>query len=329
MDRSQRSLSPDEGLPRALDLKAAAILILLAALILGAIAYVLDARGVFEQSQALVLIAEDAAGVEVGMDMTFAGFAIGRVTRVSLHEDGRARLRVEIPRKEGKWLRESSVFVLEKGLIGGPQLKAYTGLLEGPLLPDGAERTVLYGDVSAQIPQITLAAKELLEHLSSMTDSNSALAATLNNLQITTARLNAQHGALGVLMGNDQDAAAVAAIMTRAQDLVKTLDGLVASTDAMVKRADRQIFGASGVMTEVHASASNVTQLLVQARDSMVKVDDILKQGQGIAADTRAATVDLVALRAEVEASLRQVDALVNEINTKWPLARQVEIKLP
>lgn len=329
MDSKSVKLSPDEGLPRALELKAAAILLLLAALIVGAVVYVMYARGVFEKAQTLVLIADDATGVDVGMAMTFAGFPIGRVTRVTLHDDGRARLRVEVPKKEAKWLRETSVFTLEKGLIGSPQLKAYTALVEGPLLADGAQRDVLFGDVSAQIPQITLAARELLEHLSELTNDKSALAATLNNLRITTARLNAKHGALGVLMGNDKDAAEVAAIMTTAQDLVKTLDKLVASADGMVKNADRQIFGDKGVMTEVHASATNVTQLLVQVRESMLKVDDILKQGQGIAADTKAATTDLVALRAEVEASLRKVDALVNEVNTKWPLARQVEVKLP
>lgn len=329
MDSKNVSLSPDEGLPRALELKAAAILVLLAAIIVGAVIYVMYARGVFEQSQTLTLIAEDATGVDVGMEMTFAGFPIGRVTRVALHDDGRARLRVEVPKKEAKWLRQSSVFVLEKGLIGSPQLKAYTGLLEGPLLPDGAERDVLFGDVSAQIPKITLAARELLEHLSAMTNDQSALALTLANLRVTTDRLNAKHGALGVLMGNDKDAAAVAAIMTSAQDMVKTLDKLVASANSMVKNADRQVFGQKGLMSELHASATNVTQLLVQTRESMLKVDDILKSGQGIAADTKAATTDLVALRAEVEASLRKVDALINEINTKWPLARQVEVKLP
>ena len=41
------------------------------------------------------------------------------------------------------------------------------------------------------------------------------------------------------------------------------------------------------------------------------------------------ATVDLGALRTEVEASLRKVEALVNEVNRKWPFARDTEIKLP
>ena len=329
MDSQTKQLTPDDGLPRALEIKAALILVLLASIIVGAVVYVMYARGVFDKSQTLMLVADDADGVSVGMDMTFAGFPIGRVTKVNLHEDGRARLEVHIPKREAKWLRETSVFTLEKGLIGSPKLKAYTGLLEGALMPDGAERPVLYGDVSAQIPQITLAAKELLEHLSNMTNDNSALAHTLDNLRITTARLNSKHGALGVLLGNDKDAAAVASILVTANTLVKTLDSLVASADGMVKNADAQVFGERGVMPEARASMENLTQLLAQTRTSMVRVDDILSKAQGIAADTKEATVDLVALRAEVEGSLRKVDSLINEINSKWPLSRQVEIRLP
>jgi phospholipid/cholesterol/gamma-HCH transport system substrate-binding protein len=45
--------------------------------------------------------------------------------------------------------------------------------------------------------------------------------------------------------------------------------------------------------------------------------------------NTRAATVDLGALRTEVEASLRKVEQLVNEVNRKWPFARDTEVKLP
>ena len=38
---------------------------------------------------------------------------------------------------------------------------------------------------------------------------------------------------------------------------------------------------------------------------------------------------DLGTLRAEVEASLRKVSALVDEINRKWPFARDTKVKLP
>jgi len=52
-------------------------------------------------------------------------------------------------------------------------------------------------------------------------------------------------------------------------------------------------------------------------------------EAQGVAANTREATVDLTALRAEVEASLRRVDGLILDLNRRWPFARDAEVKLP
>ncbi len=55
----------------------------------------------------------------------------------------------------------------------------------------------------------------------------------------------------------------------------------------------------------------------------------MLKEAEGMARNARLATADLGTLRAEVESSLRKVEALVNEVNRLWPLRRDNEIKLP
>src|SRR5687767_7243046 len=66
-----------------LQLKAALLLLFTLALVTGAALYLMYARGVFEPKQQLVLITDDADGVVPGMDLTFSGFAIGSVRRVS------------------------------------------------------------------------------------------------------------------------------------------------------------------------------------------------------------------------------------------------------
>jgi phospholipid/cholesterol/gamma-HCH transport system substrate-binding protein len=56
----------------------------------------------------------------------------------------------------------------------------------------------------------------------------------------------------------------------------------------------------------------------------------VLVEAQAVGANTREATEDLSALRGDVDASLRKVNRLVEEINRKWPFARtNPEIKLP
>lgn len=319
-----------------LERKARLLLVAMLVLVGGAIAYLMYARGVFERTQEVVLIADDSEGIAVGMNMTFSGFPIGRVGRIELSREGNARIIVNVPHKDAHWLRTSSVFTVESGLVGGPRIRAFTGLLSDPPLPDGAERKVLRGDASAEIPRMLASVRELVENLGALTASGAPLNASLRNLQIAAERLNGPHGAIGVLLGNDTDARRLSqalersnALLARLDGVVRKADGIAARTDGMIAHADEQVFGPAGVMTETRTTVVQLAGLLADARNSLKKVDAVLVEAQAIGANTRSATTDLGALRADVEASLRKIEHLVNEINRKWPFARDTEIRLP
>ncbi|MEY3123871.1 MAG: hypothetical protein RLZZ573_391, partial [Pseudomonadota bacterium] len=143
--------------------KAALLLAVIVALVCGFMVYVMVARGVFETTQRLVLMSDDSEGVIVGMDLTFAGFPIGRVRRIELSADGRARMLVDVAQKDAHWLRTSSVFTLERGMVGDTRIRAFSGILTDPPLPEGAEREVLRGDSSAQIPRLVASTRAVLE----------------------------------------------------------------------------------------------------------------------------------------------------------------------
>jgi phospholipid/cholesterol/gamma-HCH transport system substrate-binding protein len=305
-----------------LEFKALLLLVFMLALVVGSALYVMYARGVFESTQKLVLVADDSEGVVVGMDLTFSGFPIGRVRRIELADDGKARIIVDVASKDAHWLRESSVFTLVRGLVGSTNIRAYTGLLTDPPLADGAVRTVLAGDTGAEVPKLIAAAKDLIENLNTLTTSEGAFGASLGNLQTLTARINGPGGALTVLLGSEADAKKLVATLDRTNSLLGRLDGLAAKTDT-------QVFGDKGVMPETRATIVQLNAMLGEARMSLKKVDAVLVEAQAVGANAREASSDLGALRGEVETSLRKVDTLVNEINRKWPFARDTEVKLP
>lgn len=305
-----------------LELKAALLLLFMLALVCGATLYLLYSRGAFEPTQELVLVADDSEGVVVGMDLTFSGFPIGRVRRIELAPDGNARIVVDVPRKDAHWLRESSVFTLVRGLVGGTNIRAFSGMLTDPPLADGAVRPVLRGDTSAEIPQVVAAAKELLQNLNALTAKDASLDQSLGNVRSITDKLKGSSGALGVLMGNEADAKKVVATLERTNALLARLDGMAA-------KADTQVFGPSGVMPETRAAIVQLNALLADARNTLKKADAVLQEAQAVGANAREASADLGTLRAEVDASLRKVEGLVNEINRKWPFARDTEVKLP
>ena len=319
---------PAPVIPHA-EFKAALLLALTLALISGFLAYVMYARGVFASTQRLVLVADDSEGAKVGMDLTFSGFPIGRVQRIELAADGKARILIDVPREEARWLRTSTVFTMERGLVGDTRIRAYTGVLDDPPLPEGAMRPVLRGDASAEIPRLIATMRALLENLEHMSGAESSLSASITNVQTVTERMKGRYGALAGVLGSEDNARKVITALDRTNALLASVGEVSAKLDRMIVKADERVFGAAGVMDETQKTIVQLNAVLRDARESLKKADAVLAEAQAVGANTRAATTDLAALRAEVEASLRKVAHLVDEINRKWPFARDTQLKLP
>jgi phospholipid/cholesterol/gamma-HCH transport system substrate-binding protein len=305
-----------------LERKAGLLLALLAVLILGFVLYVMTARGVFETTQTVVLTTDDSEGVRVGMDLTFSGFAIGRVRRIELAESGSVRIVVDVPVKDARWLRTSSIFTLERGMVGDTRIKAFSGILTDPPLPADAERGLLRGDTAAEIPRLVASARALLENLDNLTGNESNLNASLNQIKATTERMNGRYGALSGVMGSDDNAKKVMQALER--------------TNALLAKADQRVFGSGGVMDGTQATLSSskaaldeLKIVLNDSRNTLKNVDAVLAEAQAVGANVKVASTDLGVLRIEVDTSLRKISQLTDEINRKWPFARETEIKLP
>lgn len=305
---------PDE--PKHVELKAMILLVAIGILVVAFFGYVMHARGVFEPTQRLVLETDDSSGVIPGMDMTFAGFPIGRVSQVELSPEGKVRILVDVQSKDAKWLRTSSVFTLESSIVGETRLRAFTGVLNDPPLPAGATRQVLRGDATAEIPRIVATARALLENLETMTATGSDINASLSNINAVTGRMNGPGGVLGGVMGGDAEA----------RKLREALDRI----NSLLGKTEQRVYGKNGVMDDAQVAIRQLHVVLQDASTTLKKVDAVLVEAQAVGANARVATQDLGALRGEVDASLRKVNRLVDEINRKWPFARSnQEIKLP
>lgn len=325
---------PESGIvnslvPRNLGVKVG---MLIAATILiagGFVLYVLFARGVFEQTQRVILIADNAEGVRVGMDLTFAGFPIGTVRSIRLREDGKVRISVRVPVDQAKWLRQSSVFVLDVPLVGGAKLRAFSSNLKDPPLEHRAERQVLRGDANAEIPRMIATLRQVLENVDQITDTGSSLQESLKNVRTVTERMAGKQGVLGAALGGEDNAKKLLQTIDRANALLASLGGVSLKLDAVLSKTDQRVLGPGGVVDETQKAVAQANVILGEVRASLKRVDGILTDAQAVAGNAKAATTDLAALRAEVEASLRKVTALIEEINRKWPFERDTKIKLP
>ena len=326
----QRSEPSAKTVPvKNLELKATLLLAFTVALIVASALFLLRARGYFEPKQELYLLADNAEGVVAGMDLTFSGFPIGTVKRVSLDETGDVRIAVDVIEKDAKWLRTSSVFTLIKPIFGAAQLRAYSGVLTDPPLPDGAERPVLRGDFNEEVGRVIGAAKDVLDNLNQITAANSELNRSMANLQTFTQKLQSRQGALHAIFGNEADARKLVAAVERANAAMAEIQKLAGNGNKLVTNADQRVFGRDGIADDAQASMRQLRVLLTDARGSLQRVDAVLKEAEGVAGNVNKASQDLGSLRGDVEANLRKIEDLINDLNRKWPFAKDRKIELP
>ncbi len=321
---------------RNLEFKVGLLLVLTVALGIAFVVFSLYSRGAFEATQDLVLTAPDAENVSIGMPLTYSGFPVGKVKRIHLQDDGTVRIVIAVPRKDTRWLRDSSVFTLEKGLIGGARIKAHTAELADPPLPEDAVRPLIVGDASQDIPVVINQVKDILANVQAMTAGDSAINQTLGNVQTVTARMTGEYGVLEGVLGGPDKAREVVSALQKANTLLGNLDGVSLKVDTLLARTDQRVFGDAGVMDQVQGSLTEVRGILTDVRTSLKQADAIIANAQRASADVaaitgnvREATTDMALLRVEIDDSVRKVNHLINEINRKWPFSRDVEIRTP
>jgi phospholipid/cholesterol/gamma-HCH transport system substrate-binding protein len=117
--------------------------------------------------------------------------------------------------------------------------------------------------------------------------------------------------------------------LDKTRALITKLDGLALKMDGMAAKTDQWLFAENGVAEHTRESLVQVRRMLDDAQASLKKADALMANAVDISANVKDGTQDLAKLRAEIDDAVRKANALVNEINKKWPFARDPEVKLP
>jgi phospholipid/cholesterol/gamma-HCH transport system substrate-binding protein len=303
----------------------------LAALLLGAafVAYLLHARGFFEKTYHLQLAAASADGVAPGVPLVFSGIEIGSVTTLGLNDNGGIVIRAELLERNAKWLKQNSTFTLDKPFVGGAKIRIDSPDLSAAALPDHSTMLLLTADISKEIPALVERVKAILANVEHLTRQDGEINATLANVKTVTGRMTGEYGMLEGVLGSPEKARAVTDSLDKTRALITKLDGLALKMDGMAAKTDQWLFAPNGVAEHTRESLAQVRLMLNDAQSSLKKADALMSNAVEISANVKDGTQDIARLRAEIDDAVRKANALVNEINKKWPFARDPEVKLP
>ena len=303
----------------------------LASLLLGAtfLAYLLHARGFFEDTFHLQLAAASADNVTPGVPVVFSGIEIGRVTTLGLNDNGGIVIHAEFMARNARWLKENSSFTLDKPIVGGARIRVDSPDLNAPALPNHATMLLVSSDISKEIPVLVERVKAILANVEHLTRKDGEIVGTLANVQTMTGRMTGEYGVLEGVLGSPEKARAVTDSLDKTRALIGKLDSLALKVDGMAGKTDQWLFAPDGVAEHTRESLAQVRLMLNDAQSSLKQADALMTNAVAISANLKDGTQDIARLRAEIDDAVRKANALVNEINRKWPFARDPEVKLP
>ena len=302
-----------------------------ASLFLGAVfvVYMLYARGFFEETYRLQLAAASADGVAPGVPLVFSGIEIGRVATLGLNDNGGIVIRVELLARNAKWLKQNSTFTLDKPIVGGAKIRVDSPDLNAPDLPENSTMLLLTSDISKEIPVLVERVKAILANVEHLTRKDGEVMGTLANVKTMTGRMTGDYGMLEGILGSPEKARAVTDSLDKTRALITKLDGMALKMDGMASKADKWLFAPDGMADQTSGALAQVRLMLTDAQSSLKKADALMANAVAISADVKEGTQDIAKLRTEIDDAVRKANALVNEINKKWPFARDPEVKLP
>lgn len=321
---------------RHLRLKVGALLVLVPLAIIALTAYALHARGVFEPSRRITLVAQDVDGVSIGMPVTFSGFPIGSVRDMGLSDKGEVWIDITLRERDARWLRASSKFSLVRPIVGGARIRVETPNMADAQLADGARARLLVEDAMGALPDIVARVNDILANLDRMTGPESSINRSLAQLEVVTNRMAGERGVLEGLTGSAESSERIIATIDRLATLARTLDSAAQRVDRLLANADRKLLGEQGVADEARKAMTQLDAGLGELRTSIGKLDAVLENARGASADlkdvtgaAKDATADLAALRAQVDESIQRTNQLLREADRKWPFKRDATLRLP
>jgi phospholipid/cholesterol/gamma-HCH transport system substrate-binding protein len=188
---------------------------------------------------------------------------------------------------------------------------------------------LLTSDISKEIPVLVERVKSILANVEHLTRQDGEIVAALANVETVTGRMTGEYGMLEGILGSPEKARVVSESLDKTRALVTKLDGIALKMDGMVAKTDQWLFQPDGVADITRESLDQVRVMLNDAQASLKKADAVMANAVDISANVKGGTQDLARLRTEIDDAVRKVNGLVNEINRKWPFARDAEVKLP
>jgi phospholipid/cholesterol/gamma-HCH transport system substrate-binding protein len=296
-------------MPRNIEIKVGVFIIVSLLLIGVSVGYVAYKKDVFSKVYTFTFMSKSGDGFSEGMPLVFAGFKIGTVDTMELSEKGTVLIKIKIPERHIKWTRKSSIFILERPLIGQPRIVVYTDDMNSPVLStDTTPEIFLVDSIDEAIQKV----QPLLTKIDRI----------LDNIVTISSNLSQKETLMEMAVGNKKSVASVNEFLQSVHTMGNRLDTILSKINTVIARTDQGLYGSDGLVVLIRTILVDIIGKLERLNKA---IDDI----PAVTGQVARSTGDLDKLRKDVDDTIYSMQEILKDIDKMIPLKKEREINVP
>lgn len=247
-------------------------------------------RGIFIKKYAIFFNVDSGSGFMEGMPVKLSGFKIGKIRSLSLTDEARVKINLEINKEYQKWIRKGSVArMLKEGVIGDTVIEITVGPSSGKVIAEGGELPFeKVGGIEELAKEIKPVLQEVKETISYINNPDGDIKKSIANIKkLTEGLLQTKRNLDEVLKeakNTVQEATSafgkLGAVGDKAMPVIDKLNTV--TEDA--QKASRKL---PGVLDKVDKVMDDVKQFSDVLSKKSGNIKDMLENAEGTLNDTR------------------------------------------
>lgn len=311
---------------RKMHLKAGVFVCVSFAVLIGAVIFLIIKKRTFTEYVHYKLSSSSAIGLSEGMPVLYSGFDIGRISGLTLNDDGLVLIAIEVPIEHASRIQDHSRFFLEKPIIGLPKLFVTTEISDKEHASPAADHVFQlevvdeFSGLLKRLPLLVEKIDGIAMNMENITSEKGALSQSIQNVNTMTSRLAKNQG-LDLLVGEGSGQRLQGSIAQLNHTLKASTELLQTATQTL-HLAETKVLGQEGTVNKINTIADDITAKL-QILDSLIS--SLVVIGQNV----EGSTSDLSIVRERIDATVNAANALIMDVRNKLPMEQQKEIPLP